>query len=60
MLIFSIRNYRGQGVLMSYLVCEKRKGSQKVHVEVCRKKCKFADECKSFKEFVSSQEKKAA
>ncbi len=45
---------------MSYLVCEKRKGSQKVHVEVCRKKCKFVDECKSFKEFVSNVEKKAA
>ncbi len=45
---------------MSYLVCEKRKGSQKVHVEVCRKKCKFVDVCKSFKEFVSSLEKKAA
>ena len=45
---------------MSYLVCEKRKGSQRVHVEVCRKKCKFAEECKSLKEFMNSQEKKAA
>jgi len=48
------------GVLMSYLICEKRKGSQKVHVEVCQKKCKFVQECKSFKEFMSNQEKKAA
>lgn len=45
---------------MSYLVCEKRKGSPKVHVEVCRKKCKLIDQCKSYKHFVAEAEKKAA
>jgi len=45
---------------MSYLVCDKRKGSPKVHVEVCRRKCKSAQECKAYKEFVSNSEKKAA
>ena len=49
-----------EGDLMSYIVCEKRKGSQKVHVEVCQKKCKLVQECKSFKEFISNLEKKAA
>ncbi len=45
---------------MSYLVCDKRKGSPKVHVEVCKRKCKFSEDCKSFKEFISNIEKKAA
>ena len=45
---------------MSYLVCEKRKGSPKIHIEVCQRKCKLAQECKSFKEFTSNLEKKAA
>ncbi len=47
-------------VLMSYLVCDKRKGSPKIHVEVCRRKCKLLNECKSYKEFVDNLEKKAA
>ena len=51
----------GKGDLkMSYLVCDKRKGSPKIHVEVCRRKCKLAQECKTFKEFVNNEEKKAA
>jgi len=45
---------------MSYLVCDKRKGSPKIHVEVCRRKCKLIQECKTYKEFVDSSEKKAA
>lgn len=45
---------------MSYLVCDKRKGSPKIHVEVCRRKCKLAEECKTYKEFVNNVEKKAA
>jgi len=45
---------------MSYLVCDKRKGSQKVHVEVCRRKCKMVQECKTYKEFSRSVDKKAA
>ncbi len=45
---------------MSYLICDKRKGSQKVHVEVCRRKCKLVQECKTYKSFVSTLEKKAA
>jgi len=45
---------------MSYLICDKRKGSPKVHVEVCRRKCKSVQECKTYKEFVSSVDKKAA
>ena len=45
---------------MSYLVCDKRKGSPKVHVEVCRRKCKFVQECKTYKEFAGNVDKKAA
>ncbi len=45
---------------MSYLVCDKRKGSPKIHVEVCRRKCKLIQECKTYKEFVDTSEKKAA
>lgn len=45
---------------MSYLICDNRKGNPKVHVEVCRKKCKLIQECKSYKQFVDNLEKKAA
>jgi len=45
---------------MSYLTCDKRKGSPKVHVEVCRRKCKSVQECKTYKEFTSTVDKKAA
>jgi hypothetical protein len=45
---------------MSYLICDKRKGSPKVHIEVCRRKCKLIQECKAYKEFVDNMEKKAA
>jgi len=45
---------------MSYLICDKRKGSPKIHVEVCRRKCKLIQECKTYKEFVDHSEKKAA
>lgn len=37
---------------MSYIVCGKRKGSPKVNVEVCRRKCKHADQCKPYKEYL--------
>jgi len=51
----------GKGDLrMSYLVCDKRKGSPKIHVEVCRRKCKLIQGCKTYKEFVDNSEKKAA
>jgi len=45
---------------MSYLVCDKRKGCPKIHVEVCRRKCKLVQECKTYKEHVNNIEKKAA
>ena len=45
---------------MSYLICDKRKGSPKIHIEVCRRKCKLIQECKTYKEFVDNLEKKAA
>jgi len=45
---------------MSYLICDKRKGNPKIHVEVCRRKCKIFQECKRYKEFVDNLEKKAA
>jgi hypothetical protein len=45
---------------MSYLTCDKRKGSPKIHIEVCRRKCKLVQECKIYKEFVDNSEKKAA
>jgi hypothetical protein len=48
------------GFKMSYLICDKRKGSPKIHVEVCRRKCKLIQECKTYKEFVDNLEKKAA
>jgi hypothetical protein len=47
-------------LIMSYLICDKRKGSPKIHVEVCRRKCKLLQECKKYKEFVDNLEKKAA
>lgn len=45
---------------MSYLVCDKRKGSPKVHVEVCKRKCKLVQQCKAYKEFMNPEDKKAA
>jgi len=45
---------------MSYLICDKRKGSPKVHIEVCKRKCKVIHECKAYKEFVNNLERKAA
>jgi hypothetical protein len=48
------------GFKMSYLICDKRKGSPKIHIEVCKRKCKLVHECKTFKEFVDNLEKKAA
>ncbi len=45
---------------MSYLICDKRKGSPKIHIEVCRRKCKLIQECKTYKEFAENPEKKAA
>jgi hypothetical protein len=38
---------------MSYITCGKRKGSPKVNVEVCRRKCKYADQCKSYKDYLN-------
>lgn len=50
-----------KGILdMSYVICDKRKGSPKIHIEVCRRKCKLLSECKTYKEFVEPSEKKAA
>jgi len=37
---------------MPYIVCEKRKGNPKVNVEVCRRKCKFVEECKSYSQYL--------
>ncbi len=37
---------------MSYIICEKRKGNPKVNVEVCRRKCKYADQCRPYKEYL--------
>lgn len=39
---------------MPYIVCEKRRGNPKVNVEVCRRKCKFIEECKSYERYLSS------
>jgi hypothetical protein len=52
-------NWKGD-LKMSYLICDKRKGSPKIHIEVCRRKCKLIRECKTYKEFVNNLEKKAA
>ena len=38
---------------MSYIICGKRKGNPKVNVEVCRRRCKHANQCKSYKEYLS-------
>ena len=54
-------SWTGREILkMSYLICDKRKGSPKIHIEVCRRKCKLVHECKTYKEFVDNLEKKAA
>jgi len=37
---------------MNYIICEKRKGNPKVNVEVCRRRCKYAGQCKSYKEYL--------
>jgi len=39
---------------MPYIVCEKRKGNPRVNVEVCRRKCKFAEECSSFRRYLTT------
>jgi hypothetical protein len=36
---------------MSYIICEKRKGNPKVNVEVCKRKCKHANQCKPYNEY---------
>lgn len=37
---------------MPYIICEKRRGHPKVNVEVCRRKCKFMEECKSYEKYI--------
>ncbi len=37
---------------MPYIVCEKRKGNPRVNVEVCRRKCKFTEECSSYRRYL--------
>jgi hypothetical protein len=37
---------------MSYIICGKRKGNPKVNVEVCRRKCKHAEQCKPYQEYL--------
>ena len=39
---------------MPYVVCDKRKGNPKINVEVCRKKCEFAEECKAYNSYLSA------
>jgi len=39
---------------MAYIICEKRKGNPKVNVEVCRRKCKFMEECKSYMKYLKA------
>ena len=39
---------------MPYIVCEKRKGNPKVNVEVCRRKCKFVDECMPYGQYLKT------
>ena len=39
---------------MPYIVCEKRKGNPKVNVEVCRRKCKFTEECKPYNRYLDT------
>ncbi len=59
--ILNLTLWGGRGILeMSYLICDKRKGSPKIHIEVCKRKCKQIQECKTYKEFVENSEKKAA
>jgi len=39
---------------MPYIVCEKRKGNPKVNVEVCRRKCKFVEECVPYRQYLKA------
>jgi hypothetical protein len=49
------------GVRRNYeLSCLDKEKEAKIHVEVCRRKCKSMQECKSYKEYVINLEKKAA
>jgi len=38
---------------MAYIICERRKGNPKLSVEVCRRKCKFTDQCKPYGKYLS-------
>ncbi|NIQ37432.1 MAG: hypothetical protein GTN81_02410 [Proteobacteria bacterium] len=39
---------------MPYIVCDKRRGSPKLNVEVCRRKCQFTEECKSYGRYLEA------
>ncbi len=39
---------------MPYIVCEKRRGSPKVNVEVCRRKCQFMEACISYGRYLEA------
>ena len=39
---------------MAYIICERRKGNPKLNVEVCRRKCKFTDQCKPYEKYLCS------
>ncbi|MBW2120794.1 MAG: hypothetical protein JRH07_02970 [Deltaproteobacteria bacterium] len=39
---------------MAYIICERRRGHPKVNVEVCRRKCRFQGECKSYQKYTKT------
>lgn len=41
---------------MPYIVCEKRRGSPRLNVEVCRRKCQFMEDCESYGRYLSSSD----
>ena len=39
---------------MAYIICDKRRGNPKINVEVCRRKCEFTEECKSYGKYLKT------
>ena len=45
---------------MDYITCERRKNAPKLNVLICEKKCKYAETCKSYLNYLQAQSSKAS
>jgi len=39
----------------SYIVCEDRSNQPRIHVKICQCRCKNADSCQSFQDYMSAR-----